>query len=379
MKQNMKFWSLIVITFSVFNSYATIRTVSNNVNSPGQYTDLQVAINASANNDTLYIHRSDLDYGSISINKTLTLIGEGALPNKQVQLPTNTGVQISTIILTYAAFPATTTASGSKFYGLRINQVVIGYSSSTGTSNTLQISNLTFNRNKINNMSLQALHSNVVITQNIAGSIGQSNASAGAFVNSVISNNIINDFSPITAQGANNLISNNIFQSYFWSRGAVVANNIFYNYASSGTFNISTVSCTFNNNLFFAFTPVVGTAIISGTNTGTGNLFNVDPQYTTPALGTDVYNYTYTSPATGPFADFHLLPSSPGVNYGTDGTNIGIYGGNYAWVDGSTTDSRFRYYPMTSQVPHMIQMNITNSSIPLNGTLNVNFNAKSQN
>jgi hypothetical protein len=123
----------------------------------------------------------------------------------------------------------------------------------------------------------------------------------------------------------------------------------------------------------------VGTSIISGTNTGTGNLFNVDPQFTTPSSVSIVLDYTYTNPSVGPFADFHLLSSSPGLNYGTDGTNIGIYGGNYSWIDGSTTDSRYRYFAMPNQVPHMIQMDISNPSLPINGTLNVNFNAKTQN
>ncbi len=378
MKKTMKFGVLFAISFTALNTFATIRTVSNNVNSPGQYTDLQAAITAAANNDTIYIHRSDVDYGNVTINKTLTLIGEGALPNKQVQLSTSSTVQIQNITLTYAAFPATTTGSGSKFYGLNVQYIYINLVSSSGGG----ISNLIFNRNKIAGIMLGSTHSNLILTQNNISYIGQSSGAAGAFVNSVISNNIISTCQPltgITASGSNNIISNNIFQNTFWARGAVVSNNIFYNSASSGTINVSTYSCTFTNNLFYAFTPVVSTNIISGTNTGTGNLFNVDPQFTTAALCSDVYNYTYTAPTAGPFADFHLLSSSPGVNYGTDGTNIGIYGGNYPWIDGSTTDSRFRYYPMTSQVPQMIQMNITNPTLPVNGTLNVNFNAKTQN
>jgi hypothetical protein len=378
MKKTMKFGVLFAMSFTALNTFATIRTVSNNVNSPGQYTDLQAAITAAANNDTIYIHRSDVDYGNITINKTLTLIGEGALPNKQVQLTPSSSVQIQSINLTFAAFPATTTASGSKFYGLNVQSVTIGHISSTGQYNTVAISNLTFNRNRIGYLYLNAIHSNILFFQNSVYGVYQTSG-GGAFVNSVISNNIITRFEAVTTLGSNTVISNNIFQNYFSARGAVVSNNIFYNSASSGAINISTYSCTISNNLFYAFTPVIGTNIISGTNTGTGNLFNVDPQFTTAALCSDVYNYTYTAPTAGPFADFHLLSSSPGVNYGTDGTNIGLYGGNYPWIDGSTTDSRFRYYPMTSQVPQMIQMNITNPTLPVNGTLNVNFNAKTQN
>jgi hypothetical protein len=376
MKKTMKFYALLAISFSAFNAFATIVTVSNNVNSPSQYTDLQVAITAAANNDTIYIHRSDLSYGAITINKTLTLIGEGALPNKQVLL-SGSVAQISGMNLTYAVFPATTSASGSKFYGLSFSGTIsFSYNDPNGNS----ISNLVFNRNRITALNYYSTHTNIIFTQNIINSFTQATSGAG-LSNSVISNNIITNFSTpieVTSPSSNNIISNNIIQSGFFVKGAVVSNNIFFNIAAGGSFNISTYSCTFSNNLFYAFTPVVGTNIISGTNTGSGNLFNVDPQFTIAALCSDVYNYTYTAPTAGPFADFHLLSSSPGVNYGTDGTNIGIYGGNYTWIDGSTTDSRFRYYPMTSQVPHMIQMDITNPTLPENGTLNVNFNAKTQ-
>ena len=369
----MKYYALLAISFSALNTFASIITVSNNVNSPGQYTNLQAAITAAANNDTIYIHRSDLSYGDITINKTLTLIGEGALPNKQVLL-SGSVAQISNMNLSYAVFPAATSASGSKFYGL-------SFSSTIYINDPNGISNLVFNRNRINALYYAYNNTNYIITQNIINSFTQYYSNSG-LSNSVISNNIIANFSiPIDAPNpsSNNIISNNIIQSTFYARGAVVSNNIFFNFAAGGSFNISTYSCTFSNNLFYAFTPVVGTNIISGTNTGSGNLFNVDPQFTTAALCSDVYNYTYTAPTAGPFADFHLLSSSSGVNYGTDGTNIGIYGGNYPWIDGSTTDSRFRYYPMTSQVPQMIQMDITNPTLPENGTLNVNFNAKTQN
>lgn len=373
MKKTMKFGVLFAISFTALNTFATIRTVSNNVNSPGQYTDLQAAITAAANNDTIYIHRSDLNYGTVTIDKPLTMIGEGALPNKQVQLSTSSAynVQIQGINLNYGTFPITTNASGSKFYGLSVFSFNINYNSSG-----VGVNNLLFNRNKIGVIYLGSTHSNVTLTQNIITSVSQSSGSAGALINSTISNNLISSFQPITSQGSNNIISNNIFQTYFWARGAVVSNNIFY---YSSTLDISTILCTFSNNLFFGTNPVVGTSIISGTNTGTGNLFNVDPQFTTPSSVSIVNGYTYTNPAAGPFADFHLLLSSPGVNYGTDGTSIGIYGGNYSWIDGSTTDSRYRYFAMPNQVPHMIQMDISNPSLPINGTLNVNFNAKTQN
>ena len=61
---------------------------------------------------------------------------------------------------------------------------------------------------------------------------------------------------------------------------------------------------------------------------------------------------------------------------GTDGTQIGIYGGPTPWIDGG--DGIFRYGTMPSQVPYVTDMDILNTAIQENGTLNVNIKAKVQ-
>ncbi len=365
MKKNLLL-SIGAILF-VLTANATVRTVSNNVNSPGQFTSLQAAYDASSSNDTLYIHASETSYGNLTMKKPLVLIGEGALPNKQIQYKT----QIGDIILSYAAFPATTTASGSKFYGMEISSITLRASSSSGSAG---IGNITVSRCKISSFLPSYEHSNLIITQNVISSL-----SGSILFNSILSNNIIGSISVSSQTGANNLISNNIIQTAIYIKGAVISNNIFYNYVSSGSIAFSNEACTFSNNIFYAFTPVVEATIISGSNTGSGNLFNIDPVFTTPAIPTQIAGYTYINPLVGPFANLHLQASSPGKSYGTDSTDVGIYGGGYPWIDGENADSRFRYYPMSKQVPHMIKMNILNPTIPANGTLNVEFNARSQN
>jgi len=67
--------------------------------------------------------------------------------------------------------------------------------------------------------------------------------------------------------------------------------------------------------------------------------------------------------------DWHLLASNPGHNGATDGTDIGMYGG---------------LHPMPnltgiSTLPLMTLLNIKNSSIPINGTLNYEFKARQGN
>lgn len=363
--------ALFCANLLAFNAEAKVHTVSNYTNSPGQFTNVQAAHDAAADGDTLYIHASPTSYGDLTILKKLTLIGEGALPDKQVQFST----QMDKITLSYAPFPATTTASGSKIFGLDIvSSITLGYTSS---SNTSSISSVTISRNRFERIITNQTSINNIVKNNIGNHI------YGNMKNTLISNNIVQTVN-MWSVGGNNVITNNIIQSSILGDGDIVSNNIFYNYASSGSIDISTniKSTVFNNNLFYSYTPVTIDKFIYGSNTGTGNLLQQDPKFTTPALVSNLFKYngySYTFPAAGPFANFHLESSSPGKNYGTDGTDIGIYGGPNPWVDGSTTDSRFRYFAMPNNVPHMKSMDILNTVQPVNGTLNVKINAEIQN
>jgi hypothetical protein len=108
------------------------------------------------------------------------------------------------------------------------------------------------------------------------------------------------------------LISNNIFiggsQSFYTTHNSLIQNNIFY-----GNNPLGAVNSTFNNNISYANTA---TALPYGTNSGNLNKVDVDPLFTTYPGGGFSYDH-----------DFHLKASSPGKNAGTDGTDIGLYGG----------------------------------------------------
>lgn len=362
----MKKILLSILGTAVFavSATATVRTVSNDIHSPGQYTTLQAAHDASAANDTIYIHPSGTSYGTLSLTKPLVLIGGGALPDKQVKL--NSHVQ--SISIEYNT--SISSGSGSKIYGLDIADVSLWYL--TTFSNA--VGSITFSRNKIETIDLKGSHHNLLFYQNIIGTIDF--MYGATMYNSVFSNNICNTFNVNSAAGYNNLITNNQFGERLFIGGAIISNNIFY---SSTPLYFDIKTSTFTNNILVASTPVNESDIIKGTTTGTGNLFNIDPVFVTPATSSQIRYYTFTSPAAGPFANLHLQATSPGKDYGTDGTDVGIYGGTYSWIDGADTDSRYRYYPMPNQVPHMIEMNILNPTLPVDGTLNVEFNAKTKN
>ncbi len=66
-----------------FYASATQRTVNNNNPSPGTYSTIQAAVTAASNGDTLLIAGSPTNYGTVTLNKKLTLIGPGYNPQKQ--------------------------------------------------------------------------------------------------------------------------------------------------------------------------------------------------------------------------------------------------------------------------------------------------------
>ena len=76
-RNGFKFFFLASALLRAFAVQATVLTVSNNPPTAGQYTDLQVAVNSANEGDTLLLHGSPNNYGGISMNKKLCLIGAG--------------------------------------------------------------------------------------------------------------------------------------------------------------------------------------------------------------------------------------------------------------------------------------------------------------
>ena len=89
MKTKTIILSVMLAFTGLSSSNATVWTVNNNTNSPGQYTGLQTAIDDIANvmdGDTLYVHGSYVSYGVISLDRPLVLIGTGFSPDKDKRI-----------------------------------------------------------------------------------------------------------------------------------------------------------------------------------------------------------------------------------------------------------------------------------------------------
>lgn len=316
-----------------FQSDATIRTVSNNPNSPGQYTDITVAMNAAAPGDTLYIHGSTTSYGNINIKKSLTLIGTGNNPNKQFPLVATIG---------YISLDTVNGVSGCS--GVRL----IGLTSSSVSSSYNPVRNVEVKRCYITGY-LDVTGSGWLVENNIL----TSSVTINNKTNVIIRNNVFT-YVMYTSNQPSVVITNNIFfgnnDAFSNISNATISNNIFYGRSAQGC-----SSCQFNNNISFATS---NNTFAYGTNISTGNFENQNPSFVNVPAGNYTFNYAN---------DYHLAPNSVGKSAGTDGTDIGIYGGSFPFVPG-----------LEPRIPQVKSMNINNTVVPLNGTLNINVKAAKQ-
>lgn len=359
--------TLLFIGFILVNAslFAGIITVNNNNPSPGQYNDLQTAIDAAQADDTLLIHRSATSYGNATITKRLTLIGEGALANKM----TLGASMLGNITLTYN----TTTfehASKSQLIGLSIANL---YIYEKGTDVNFACDSVVILYSKITTLALKNKVYGLTLKHSLI-----SNIANGFFYNCKLMNNIIYSLNIGSSEGNNNLFTNNLFMLRLHLGGGIVANNIFYA-NSGGVFTATCRNVVFSNNILFnTAIPFNISDFTTNGNTSINNQFNVDPLFIYPIAFNNLFGYTHTFPASGPFADFHLQPSSPAINAGSDGTDLGIYGGTTPWRDGSTTDSRYRYFPLPDAVPVITGVTVQNPVVNQGGTLQIQINATTQ-
>jgi hypothetical protein len=329
-------------TAIVLSSNATVRTVSNNTIAAGQYTSVQAAVDASVAGDTVYIHGSVNSYGSVTLNKRLVLIGAG---HKVSGTQYNLSTYLDYIYLSQGN--STTLPTGSIIKGIILSSV-------QGAGGSLSVNNILLERCFFYN-SLYLCGDNWIMKNNFIGGIFIQN-----FNNIIISNNVFGSYI-YSSDKPSVVITNNVFLNGSYLNGisyANITNNIFIepNYeAFAGSQN------TYNKNIFIYADPLNYHVFPPAGNTGIGNQNTTDNQFvsTIPLNVSLDLSRNY---------DWNLLATSLGKLYGTDGTDCGIYGGSYPMpnLTGATT------------IPQMVSMDIQNSVIPLNGTLNVEIKSRNQ-
>lgn len=359
--KNLHFIFAFAFLCTSFISQATVRTVSNWTNIPAQFTAVQPAIDASGIGDTVYMHGSPNDYSNFEINKRLTIIGPGYFPQFQNQ-------NRATVSQVYIYSTVVGSVNNINIIGLHITSLIYsGYNTNFAVG--VPMEGLRINRcfvaglqNPIGGNS----NSSLIVDQSIfSGTLSTDNFSSVLVNNTFFTNSRISSNSSLDA---NTVVTNCLF--YGSNSGpntisnTIFSNNIFYRCTSFGT----QTGCTYNRNITFETdnnTLTFVGAITSNT------IVNTNPLFITP-FNTAVYGNGAPGDPINFYNNANLLLGigSPAINQGTDNTDIGPTGGS--------TNFNYRTQSM-SAIPQMVSLIINNSTLPQNGTLNVQFSGQRQN
>jgi hypothetical protein len=322
--------------------HAATFTVNNNNPSPGQYTTIDAAMSAAADGDVILISGSPTAYSTGSaISKSLTFIGTGYNPTKDNPLTSN---------ITFGGYIA---ASNVTFKGIVFTNVV-----------DVRGSNLTISECNISSLYIYdvtglQVRNNLFSLGNYV-SVYFVAAISSLTPNIIFENNVFNAGCQFyeSQNGKKIIIRNNVFlgngplncaSSGSWTN-AVFQNNIFWN-----VFIGSSINSVFLNNISYSPSANASVSITNG-GMNVGNI-NADPQFV---------NYSGGGFSTA--HNYRLQAASLGHLAGTDGTDIGAFGGATPHTDHGMPN-----------IPVMKVMNITGGAVPIGGTIQVTFQSTIQN
>ncbi len=340
--------------------HATVRTVSNNSLHPAQYTSINTAIQDSDPGDTILVFGNGSayqeDYGTVNIDRKITLIGAG------YNNPYGKVANIATLNFTAGTF----NSSNSYVAGFYIENIY--YRGSAGAAKLTEgivvercqlqyvsfYEAVTYRDDTIRNCLFKdsyvyfydylpgspyeniQIHNNIFDNEYIRSYNDNYNLDSVYFRNNVF---------------VNRTAPNRIFDNTKW---LTMENNIFYAAEPQGC-----TECAFNHNLTFANNDNVLDGTGNPGSIGTGNIENQNPDFTIYPIGGGAFSYSH---------DLHvgLVAAKTG---GTDGKEIGIYGGMLPYDPG-----------LNPAIPQMTEITFPGnaSSVKVGGTLNVTFKAKKQ-
>lgn len=315
-----------------------------NGGAPVFFQQVDSAIVHSHDGDTIYIPGGSWILSN-PINKRLDIIGVGHNPD-------STGITLPTTLIGNLTLIAG--SSNGSLMGVYLQGMVNGSSDPVDSYTVLRCritggicsyssqSNLTFTEN--------------IISGQIRSFLANSSATNCSFYNNIICESfIVEPYMAFT----NSTFRNNIFlpQLTNWNylpivtKYSLVANNIFL--STNGLSVIEGISnSTVKNNLYVTYFSFDNT-----TNIGSNNIFYQSRSSIFIIQTGNTFNYTH---------NYSLQESCPGKGTGTDGTDIGIYGGSFPWKDGSL--------PLN---PHFQSATISPTT-DSDGNLNVQFKVAAQ-
>lgn len=303
-----------------------------NGGTPAFYTQVTAAFSAADDGDTIYIPGGTWSIGNLYINKSIHAIGVGNNPDS-AQACGYTFLS-GTIYLQQGC-------SHGSLWGLYIS------GSLRNNSSTDTIVDYSIRRCRITNTFFMYNYTGGLISENVfEGQIFDNQLA----VNNSFNNNIF--ISNVGYFGSGNNFKNNLFLSSGYTAWTfaycLFENNIIF----TSNFVDPMTNCIFNNNLFLnnIVFPI-------GTNLGSNNIVNQTQSSIFVNQSGTTFSYSQ---------NYHLQETCPGKNAGTDGTDIGIYGGMFPWKEGALPFN-----------PH-VRQKVIQQSTDSNGNLNVNITVGAQ-
>lgn len=313
------------------------------------YSVFDDALTASTHGDTIYLPGGPLQVNAsaIVISKSITLVGVGHFPDST---NATNRTQISKEVYLLSG------ADGGSLEGIAFLSNV-RFGSSTSNQN---VNNFTINRCYLAKLYTavddNSTSQNMIINECYLQSIDTKTVGSVLFSRNIIYQGGIYQKAAV--------FTNNVFylnSSAIYMNNSVCENNVFMrNNANWANIDFYAVNyCTFNRNLFCStYYQGLSVSNVPSTTYFNQNLTNqtVAATFTGPIAST---SFQYTD-------NLHLKPTSPGVNYGTDGTDVGIYGTLYPFKEGGVPFN-----------PHISSKNISNQVSP-SGKLGVDIKVIAQ-
>ena len=358
-----RFLSSLIALCIALGAEGAIISVNNNSSSPGQYSNLQMAINNSSPGDTIMVAGSNKIYEKapntsfVTVDKSLTIIGSGY--NNIYGLSTKSGFYIHASHVTIMGFEILNlrigTPPGPNTFGAPIEDLTIlrcrivnnfSFVGEGSATPKLTIRRVSFYNNIIttpvkfwstSGFAKPYIHLDTVDFQNNLFSsswVGTIPAYQGDLTGAE------------TLSFSHNLFLSQNNATFQFVSGVVNENNLFYGANPQGCNN-----CVFVHNLTF---QTVNDTIPGPDNVpSTTNLIGVDPMFINYPGGGFSFQHNYM-----------FQSGSTAINAASNGSDIGISGGNFPFLIGANP-----------AIPQIQYLNIINATVPKDSTLFIDFKA----
>jgi hypothetical protein len=344
----MKKFTFIPFLFLAFLGFSQSQFVVQN-GTTSVYSDIDNALNAAGNGDTLYIPGGSFSISNSTIDKTLHWIGVGHYPGYTQA----TGISriSSNLIFTGAC-------DNSSFEGIYFSGNLTFGSSDDETENLL------FKRCRIDGtLTLRAITSDnpslgTYITECVLKHIDGQNGSNCVVEKSLIFGVIFDFYQSLFNHNSHTPSERGYYDSETISHcvSCTFTNNIFAAY--SGLYD-GTSNCILNYNLFRGGSSRIDDFSTERVgNSGSNNIFDVNEDAIFVSITGNLWDFSYDN-------DYHLKTGCPGIDAASDGTNIGIYGSSNPYKEGAVP-----FYP------HITQFDIDSEAG--NGQLGVSITVEAQ-